>query len=105
MCRLKNYNNIGFQEKTPIFVQKIVENRRKSDNFIGTSSRAARFFFFQITKKWKNIPNDHKAYLLPTEYTKWQQKFQFGIKYTSNFDSRPRPPYIHIFTLSFLVCT
>jgi hypothetical protein len=45
-------------------------------------TRVARFFLVQHTKTGENIPNEKRPYV---KYTKWSQKYQVAIKYTSVF--------------------
>jgi hypothetical protein len=37
----------------------------------GVSSRVARFFSVQRTKKWENMPNNHKIYQMAITYSIW----------------------------------
>jgi hypothetical protein len=48
------------------FSRKTVEAFKEKDAQVKkwVPIRVARFFFVQNTKTWKNIPNDHKIYLM-----------------------------------------
>jgi hypothetical protein len=60
------------------------------------TSRVARFFLVQNTKRRKNIPNNHKITRVVVKCTKWQLNIPIGYKMFRHFPSQGPTKYAQI---------